>query len=346
MGNHDHRTPVIRAKFVEEHGNPWYSFDHGDVHFVMLDSQDGSPRDVAFFGPEQLAWLAADLAEVGTTRPVIVVMHFPPFDGDEAFDALGDTLAGHNIVAILHGHYHQTMYTVWRGWDVWGTGDVQYVEESPYSTITVMRLAGGRLQAMPYNWYLNAWYPDLYLDKPISGMTPGLPRIFLRPAHINVTTTYGVTPAASTFTVTNVGDLTLNYTITDDADWLGLSAESGSSTEESDTIQVSCDLAGLNPGLYTASIVVEDIGATNSPQTIGVSLLIKPVPGDFDADGDIDQADFGHLQACLSGPGIVQADPKCEDARLDNDADVDQDDSAVLRRCFRGPDMPADPNCH
>jgi hypothetical protein len=34
------------------------------------------------------------------------------------------------------------------------------------------------------------------------------------------------------------------------------------------------------------------------------------IPGDFDNDGDVDQADFGVFQRCLSGGG-VPADPNC-----------------------------------
>ena len=36
-----------------------------------------------------------------------------------------------------------------------------------------------------------------------------------------------------------------------------------------------------------------------------------------DADGDVDQADFGHFQACLTGSGFTQSNPNCLDARLD-----------------------------
>jgi hypothetical protein len=69
------------------------------------------------------------------------------------------------------------------------------------------------------------------------------------------------------------------------------------------------------------------------------------VQADFDADGDVDMTDFGHFQACLSGPGIPQVDPDCQNARLNGENDVDQDDLAIFLNCVSGADMPANPDC-
>jgi hypothetical protein len=66
---------------------------------------------------------------------------------------------------------------------------------------------------------------------------------------------------------------------------------------------------------------------------------------DFDFDFDVDQADFGYLQMCLSGAGIPQNDPACQDARVDSDNDVDQDDVSAFLRCLTGPATVADPDC-
>jgi hypothetical protein len=70
-----------------------------------------------------------------------------------------------------------------------------------------------------------------------------------------------------------------------------------------------------------------------------------PIPGDFDRDGDVDQEDFGHLQACMTGDANPVTDPACFDARLDGDSDVDMADFAIFYGCMSGADMPADPNC-
>ena len=67
---------------------------------------------------------------------------------------------------------------------------------------------------------------------------------------------------------------------------------------------------GLVVGTYNASISVADANASNSPQTIAVTLMIKPIPGDFDTDGDGDQSDLGIFQRCYSGSGNP-ANPNC-----------------------------------
>ncbi len=67
--------------------------------------------------------------------------------------------------------------------------------------------------------------------------------------------------------------------------------------------------------------------------------------GDFDDDGDVDQHDFGYLQACLSGVGVVQSSPACQSARLDVDADVDVDDVNLFQTCLSGPNVFPVPAC-
>lgn len=66
---------------------------------------------------------------------------------------------------------------------------------------------------------------------------------------------------------------------------------------------------------------------------------------DFDLDGDVDQADFGHLQRCMTGVNNPQDDPDCQAAKLDGDGDVDQDDFGIFQSCISGSDVPADPGC-
>ena len=66
---------------------------------------------------------------------------------------------------------------------------------------------------------------------------------------------------------------------------------------------------------------------------------------DPDFDYDVDHADFGLLQACLSGPGTPPSDPACTDANLDHDNDVDPDDVSLLRGCLTGAAVPADAGC-
>lgn len=79
-----------------------------------------------------------------------------------------------------------------------------------------------------------------------------------------------------------------------------------------------------------------------SPTIYGV---YRSTPGDLDYDRDVDQADFGLLQACVKGAGIPQADPACADARLDADDDVDSADVAAFLGCLSGAGVPGQPDC-
>lgn len=71
----------------------------------------------------------------------------------------------------------------------------------------------------------------------------------------------------------------------------------------------------------------------------------KTVRPDFDGDLDVDQSDFGHFQVCLSGPGVVQSDPECLNARLDADGDVDLSDFGIFQRCLSGEGIVAPSGC-
>lgn len=66
---------------------------------------------------------------------------------------------------------------------------------------------------------------------------------------------------------------------------------------------------------------------------------------DYDKDGDVDQADYGHLQPCLSGAGVPQTAIECRDVYLDNDDDVDQDDVDIFLGCMSGANVAADVTC-
>ncbi len=74
-------------------------------------------------------------------------------------------------------------------------------------------------------------------------------------------------------------------------------------------------------------------------------VLYRYVKPDFDRDGDVDETDLDHFEACASAPGIEQTDPSCLNADFDDDSDVDQSDFGVLQRCFSGSDGLPDPTC-
>jgi len=84
---------------------------------------------------------------------------------------------------------------------------------------------------------------------------------------------------------------------------------------------------------------------TNSGVLVDAMGCAPRRPGDFDRDGDVDQSDFGHFQACLSGSNIPPANAACQDALLDGDADVDQTDLAIFKKCMNGTGNPPGPDC-
>ncbi|MDM8007052.1 MAG: fibronectin type III domain-containing protein [Phycisphaerae bacterium] len=86
---------------------------------------------------------------------------------------------------------------------------------------------------------------------------------------------------------------------------------------------------------------------TVGPITVYLDNIEQPCPPkvDFDVDGDVDQADFGFLQGCMSGISVSQSDSACQPAKLDGDSDVDRDDCSLFLMCLSGPGVPADPEC-
>ncbi len=105
IGNHDEST-IYEQNFDlpwAERGHNWYSFDHGDVHFVALDTNEMTA--------EQARWLESDLA--ATSRPWKVVYgHHPPYSSGEHGSSMefrqtfGPILEKYKVDLVLSGHDH------------------------------------------------------------------------------------------------------------------------------------------------------------------------------------------------------------------------------------------------
>lgn len=169
-------------------------------------------------------------------------------------------------------------------------------------------------------------------------------QIVLTPTAINHTIFIGQNPPPDSFTVTDGAAATLNYTILDNAPWLSVDPAWGRSTGESDPINIDFTLSQLDPGEYSAVITVSSPRATNSPQTISVTVTIKTVGPDLDGDTDVDQEDFGLFQACFSGQD-VDAAPGCAMASFDGDSDVDAEDFILFQACSTAPGVRAVGGC-
>ena len=83
IGNHDldfdGYTDESSIRTFNNHFGPgYYSFDRGDVHYVVLDDVLWHTQGyIGYLDEKQLSWLEADLAHIEQGRPVIVFAHIP-----------------------------------------------------------------------------------------------------------------------------------------------------------------------------------------------------------------------------------------------------------------------------
>jgi hypothetical protein len=96
------------------------------------------------------------------------------------------------------------------------------------------------------------------------------------PASLSTSCTQGSNASKQSFQVSNSGSGTLSYSIsTGGKSWLSCDPTSGDSTGESDTIAVNYSTSGLAAGTYFATITIASAAASNSSQTIPVSLTVN-----------------------------------------------------------------------
>ncbi|HTY07666.1 MAG TPA: PQQ-binding-like beta-propeller repeat protein, partial [Candidatus Edwardsbacteria bacterium] len=83
----------------------------------------------------------------------------------------------------------------------------------------------------------------------------------------------------------------------------------------------------------------------NSNSLVALTYL-RPIPGDFNGDRVVDQADLFIFLGCApaSGPTVPITDPNCVKCDLDGDQDIDLSDFGIFQRCFN-PGFPGNPDC-
>lgn len=116
-GNHDITTPEVRNIFIKKTGrNPYYSFDHQNSHFIILDNT--LVKTAEQMDPDQMKWLEKDLKALKSKAGIYVFMHKPfwPFGvGAGKPDRLHDLFKRYKVTAVFTGHWHNYASEVFDG---------------------------------------------------------------------------------------------------------------------------------------------------------------------------------------------------------------------------------------
>jgi 3',5'-cyclic AMP phosphodiesterase CpdA len=123
-GEHDTTDPTVSEyfnRFGKASGNKgYYSFDHAGVHFMaLINVLEFKPGGLGTLGPEQLAWVAADLKGRSSSTPIVVFAHMPLWTiyepwgwGTGDAEQLFEPLRRFGSVTVLNGHIHQIVQKV------------------------------------------------------------------------------------------------------------------------------------------------------------------------------------------------------------------------------------------
>ncbi len=106
-----------------------------------------------------------------------------------------------------------------------------------------------------------------------------LPSLSVSPSNLFF---YGIAgtgnPADQTFQISNSGNGTFNYTLSESISWLTISPAFGGPVPPTATETVSVDISGLSVGTYQGDIIVTANGAQGSPDTVSISLIVTQDP--------------------------------------------------------------------
>lgn len=115
IGNHDMdlgvRSDALSNQTFSDHFGPtYYSWNRGEVHYVVLDDvfYIGS-KYIGYLGEEQLTWLEQDLANVEKGKTVVIALHIPSYTGAVTRyperDTIGGTVSNRDhLYKILEGY--------------------------------------------------------------------------------------------------------------------------------------------------------------------------------------------------------------------------------------------------
>jgi hypothetical protein len=129
-GNHEHvafNTPnpdkqhplYGKGLYRKVFGPTYYSWDWAGVHLVALDGTSLPYQER--LGTNQLAWLAADLAQQPAGTPLVLFCHQAVYSLKDA-SALSKILRGRRVLGAFCGHLHRTFTEPFGGFPVYMSG--------------------------------------------------------------------------------------------------------------------------------------------------------------------------------------------------------------------------------
>ena len=119
LGNHDmdYRKGGDETSddtFALTYGPTYYSFNRGQVHYVVMDNVRYLGKDREYDGyiqQHQLAWLQKDLSFVPQDKLIVLCMHIPVHRGTRNNEDLYALLQGRNV-HIMSGHTHYNVNAI------------------------------------------------------------------------------------------------------------------------------------------------------------------------------------------------------------------------------------------
>lgn len=110
IGNHDYVDfgKYGEALYESLYGPIWYSFEVGNVHYVVTPFQNGADEPSGYGANERWKWLANDLANVKEGMQVVMFNHTtsPSEDYVIKYGTKKLDLKEYNLKAWVYGHYH------------------------------------------------------------------------------------------------------------------------------------------------------------------------------------------------------------------------------------------------
>ncbi|MFH1279468.1 MAG: calcineurin-like phosphoesterase family protein [Candidatus Eisenbacteria bacterium] len=198
IGNHDVETAarsddVSARTFEGRFGPSWYSFERGEIHYVVLDDVFWYGDYFGYVDERQLRWLRADLAHVEKGRTVVVFTHIPVYcksherRGEEEPHPKASVVNRETLYEILRpyrsyiitGHMHESEYLEDGGTEIhvcgavcgsWWSDDI--CRDGTPNGYSLYRARGS---ALSWRYHATGKSPDHQMRLYKRGSDPGAP---------------------------------------------------------------------------------------------------------------------------------------------------------------------------